>query len=718
MKAYWKITSTIPITLSVLFLFIKNQDNVFAAPPRLHLCRPEQRDALVKLKNELEVFISPFGYNCYVNGTIVTPHPKTVSWEINNDCCTWEGITCNPESGEVIKLDLSCSYLRGQLHSNISLHSLTALDLSSNDFNGQIMSSLGNLSLLTSLDLSYNRFSGQIPSSIGNLSHLTSLDFSDNQLSGPVNFTTFSHLKSLYYLHLSNLNTTTTVDLSYIMSCFKSLYLLDLSGNHVSVTNKSSATYDLVMQPIQSLLLSDCGIIEFPELVKTKQLLTDLDVSKNKLKGKVPSWLWTLPYLRHVDLSNNNLINFERSPRSGPSLMMAALLVSNNNFTGNIPSFICELPSLRTLDLSNNNFDGVIPSCMANLRRTLSDLNLAQNRLHGGLPEYILKYLRSFDVGHNQLTGKLPRALIHSTYLEVLNVGNNVINDTFPFWLSSLPNLKVLVLRSNLFHGPILLQAPFPKLQIIDVSHNHFNGALPSDYFVKWSAMSSLATNEDKLSRKYMGDVYYYDSLVLMNKGVVMELVRIFKIYTALDFSRNKLEGKIPKSIGLLEELHVLNLSNNAFTGHIPSSMGNLSALESLDVSQNQLSGEIPQELGSLSYLAYMNFSHNQLEGLVPGGTQFRRQNCSSFEDNKGLFGPSLDEDCRDIHTPASHKQYETTESDEEVLNWIAAVIGAVPGVLLGLTIGYILVSYRPEWFVNPCVRKKHKHRRRSNATH
>ncbi|KAL0787669.1 hypothetical protein Bca101_003915 [Brassica carinata] len=585
MKAYWNITkSTIPVTLSVIFLFINNQENVFAAPPRPHLCRPEQRDALVKLKNELEVFISPFGYNCYVNGTILTPHPKTVSWEIDNDCCTWEGITCNPESGEVIKLDLSCSYLRGQLHSNISLHSLTALDLSSNDFNGQIMSSLGNLSLLTSLNLSYNRFSGQIPSSIGNLSHLTSLDLSDNQLSGqlPSWIGNLSHLTQLdlssnnfsgqipsiigKLSHLTFLVLSSNQIVGQIPSFGNLNRLLSLvldsnmltgnfPSNHVSVTNKSSTTYDLVMQPIQSLLLSGCGITEFPELLKTKQFLTDLDVSKNKLKGQVPGWLWTLPYLRHVDLSNNNLINFERSPRSGPSLMMAALLVSNNNFTGNIPSFICDLPSLRTLDLSNNNFDGVIPSCMANLRRTLTDLNLGQNRLHGGLPEYIFKYLRSFDVGHNQLTGKLPRALIHSTYLEVLNVGNNLINDTFPFWLSSLPNLKVLVLRSNLFHGPILLQAPFPKLQIIDVSHNHFNGALPSDYFVKWSAMSSLSTNEDKLNRK----------------------------------------------------------------------------------------------------------------------------------DN--------------IHTPASHKQYETTEeSDEEVLSWIAAVIGAVPGVILGLTIGYILVSYRPEW--------------------
>ncbi|CDY65648.1 BnaC03g73300D [Brassica napus] len=674
MKAYWNITkSTIPVTLSVIFLFINNQENVFAAPPRPHLCRPEQRDALVKLKNELEVFISPFGYNCYVNGTILTPHPKTVSWEINNDGCTWEGITCNPD-----------------------LHSLTALDLSSNDFNGQIMSSLGNLSLLTSLDLSYNRFSGQIPSSIGNLSHLTSLDLSDNQLSGQLP-SWIGNLSHLTQLDLSSNNFSGQIP-STIGKLSHPTFLVLSSNQFVGQIPSSFGNLNrLLSLVLDSNMLT--GNFPIALLNMTILYLLDLSGNHNKLKGQVPGWLWTLPYLRHVDLSNNNLINFERSPRSGPSLMMAALLVSNNNFTGNIPSFICDLPSLRTLDLSNNNFDGVIPSCMANLRRTLTDLNLGQNRLHGGLPEYIFKYLRSFDVGHNQLTGKLPRALIHSTYLEVLNFLYYALTYSTDRYYFKLPSLSCKSSTYRITTSTELCR---------------------QTTFVKWSAMSSLSTNEDKLNRKYMGDVYSYDSLVLMDKGVVMELVRILKIYTALDFSRNKLEGKIPRSIGLLKELHVLNLSNNAFTGHIPSSMGNLRALESLDVSQNQLSGEIPQELGSLSYLAYMNFSHNQLAGLVPGGTQFRRQNCSSFEGNKGLFGPSLDEDCRDnIHTPASHKQYETTEeSDEEVLSWIAAVIGAVPGVILGLTIGYILVSYRPEWFVNPCVRKKHKHRRRSNATH
>uniref|UniRef100_M4EZC1 Leucine-rich repeat-containing N-terminal plant-type domain-containing protein n=1 Tax=Brassica campestris TaxID=3711 RepID=M4EZC1_BRACM len=273
-----------------------------------------------------------------------------------------------------------------------------------------------------------------------------------------------------------------------------------------------------------------------------------------------------------------------------------------------------------------------------------------------------------------------------------------------------LQTYNVLVLRSNAFAGPIH-QTSFSKLRIVDISHNHFNGTLPSDYFVKWSAMSSLGTTYDQPHEMYMRDYFYQDSTVLVNKGLEMELVRILKIYTALDFSGNKFEGEIPRSIGLLKELLVLNLSNNAFTGHIPSSMGNLTALESLDVSQNQLSGEIPEELGSLSFLSYMNFSHNQLTGLVPGGTQFQRLNCTSFDGNPGLSGPSLDEICRDIHTPTPHETLdsEEEEEEEEVLSWIAVVIGVIPGFAFGWVIGYILFSYKPEWFINPFARNKRR---------
>ncbi|CAN7112761.1 unnamed protein product [Brassica rapa subsp. narinosa] len=706
MKGFWNLTSTISLTLSILFLFSYNYEDVSAVPTK-HLCRPDQRDALLQLKNEFEVLNSSFAYDCLINNTIVKPHRKTESWMNNSDCCNWEGITCNPNSGEVVELDLSCSYLRGKSHSKSSLrnlHSLTTLLLSNNDFSGPIMSLIGNLSHLTSLDLSrngfsefvpssivdlsyltfldlsYNRFSGQIPSSIGNLSHLTYLDLSGNPFLGQIP-SSIGNLSYLTYLNLFFSQIPGKIPSSIGNLC--NLAYLDLSVNDI--------------------------VGEIPSSFGNLNQLTTLDwldISNNKIKGQVPGWLWTLPNLTDLNLSNNTFTGFGNSMKHG--LSMEKLFASNNNFTGNIPSFICDLRGLSILDLSNNNFSGVIPPCMENLY--LAVLSLRQNRLHGGLPENIFVLLTTLDVGHNKLTGKLPKSLIHSFRLEVLNVESNFFNDTFPFWLSSLPELKILVLRSNAFHGPIH-HTSFPKLQIVDISHNHFNGSLPSDYFERWSGMSSLGTTYDRPDEMYMGDSYYQDSMVLMNKGLEMELVRILKIYTALDFSGNKFEGEIPRSIGLLKELHVLNLSNNAFTGHIPSSLGNLTALESLDVSQNQLSGEIPQELGSLSFLSYMNFSHNQLTGLVPGGTQFQRLDCTSFDGNPGLSGPSLDEICRDIHTPTPHETLESEEGedDEEVLSWIAAVIGVIPGIAFGWVIGYILVSYKPEWFMNPFARNKRR---------
>ncbi|XP_024009764.1 receptor-like protein 12 [Eutrema salsugineum] len=642
---------------------------------------------------------------------------------------------------ELSYLSLTSNQLTGTLPSNISsLSNLRDFWAYDNDFVGTIPSSLftipslkdislsnnqldsllefGNISKLEWLYVDGNNLRGPIPRSVSKLVNLRGLDLSNWNTQGPFDLSIFSHLKSLRDLTLSHLNTTTTIDLNSILSCSQRLETLDLSGSHVSAKTKSSVS-DPPSQMISKLTLSGCGVTEFPKIIRTLHSMIYLDISNNNIKGQVPGWLWTLPNLTYVNLSNNTFISFEIPTKQGLSSAMRFLFGSKNNFTGKIPSFICALGSLIILDLSENNFNGSIPLCMENLKSNLWVLNLRHNRLSGGLPENVFERLRSLDVGYNQLVGKLPRSLIHFSALEVLNLESNRFNDTFPFWLSSLPKLQVLVLRSNAFHGSIH-RASFLQLKIMDISHNHFNGVLPSDYFVNWSKMSSLGTEKDRSDVNYMGEgTYYEDSMVLMNKGVALELVRILKIFTALDFSGNRFEGEIPRSIGLLRELHVLNLSNNAFTGHIPSSMGNLTALESLDVSQNKLSGVIPQELGNLSYLAYMNFSHNQLVGLVPGGTQFRTQSCSSFEDNSGLFGPSLDEVCKDIHKTSS-QEYETPEEaedeDEEVFSWIAAAIGFGPGIVLGLTIGYILAFYKPRWFTSSFGRNKR--RSRSTTTH
>ncbi|CAA7032577.1 unnamed protein product [Microthlaspi erraticum] len=491
--------SSIHITLSFLFLFIFKFQELFAAPTR-HLCRPEQRDALLEFKNELEIRNSLFDM-CNINGSYVSPHPKTESWRNYSDCCYWDGIKCDANSGKVIELDLSCSCLHGSFVGEIpssfgGLNQLTDLDIESNKLSGTLppnFTSLSNLryffakdntfvgpfpsltiidlgdnnlngtlefenisspSQLQDLSLENNNLRGPIPRSISKLVKLYYLDLSHWNTQGPVDFSIFSHLKSLQKLDLSHLNTTTTIDLNAILSYFKSLQILYLSGNHVLTRSKSSVSHP-PSQWIDSLSLSGCGITEFPELLRTLEHLKRLDISNNKITGQVPRWLWTLPELSYVNLSNNTFISFERSTKHGLSSVLKYLFGSKNNFTGNIPSFICEFRSLSILDLSNNNFSGSIPLCMGNLKSDLSVLNLCQNHLSGDLPESVFENLRSLDVGHNQLAGKLPRSLIHFSNLEVLNVESNRINDTFPFWLSSLQKLQVLVLRSNAFHGPI-----------------------------------------------------------------------------------------------------------------------------------------------------------------------------------------------------------------------------------------------------------------------
>ncbi|KAJ9539783.1 hypothetical protein OSB04_026289 [Centaurea solstitialis] len=72
------------------------------------------------------------------------------------------------------------------------------LDLSSNNFSGQIPSELMSLQALLSLNLSRNQLTGRIPEKIGNMKYLESFDVSQNQLSGelPMSLSGLSFLSS------------------------------------------------------------------------------------------------------------------------------------------------------------------------------------------------------------------------------------------------------------------------------------------------------------------------------------------------------------------------------------------------------------------------------------------------------------------------------------------------------------------------------------------
>jgi hypothetical protein len=60
------------------------------------------------------------------------------------------------------------------------------LDLSNNNFTGEIPKVIGKLKALQQLNLSHNSLTGHIQSSLGNLTNLESLDLSSNLLTGRI----------------------------------------------------------------------------------------------------------------------------------------------------------------------------------------------------------------------------------------------------------------------------------------------------------------------------------------------------------------------------------------------------------------------------------------------------------------------------------------------------------------------------------------------------
>lgn len=390
-------------------------------------------------------------------------------------------------------------------------------------------------------------------------------------------------------------------------------------------------------------------------------------------------------------------------------------LASNNTFTGEIPQSFCNMTSLQVLDLSHNNMDGIVPGCLSNFSKSLSVLNLHVNNFHGSIPEAWISgsKLKMLNLGENYLHGKLPISIARCKMLEFLDIGNNQIRDTFPFWLESLPELKILILRSNRFHGEIKsreLKSAFPKLRVVDLSNNGFVRSLPSTYLERWNAMKSLYVEHlsymqtDLYDHMFMAglaipDEYNY-SMTLTNKGIKMEYLKILEVFMAIDLSCNKFSGEIPESFATLKGLQLLNLSNNILVGQIPSGLGTLTRLEALDLSQNKLIGRIPRQLNQLNFLEVFNVSHNHLSGPIPLGTQFSTFPYTSFEGNLGLCGNQLSKKCEDFEvSPPPPSSTFVQNKGSGLLEWKGVLLGYGTGFLFGMTMGCIVVIRHLHWF-------------------
>jgi len=324
----------------------------------------------------------------------------------------------------------------------------------------------------------------------------------------------------------------------------------------------------------------------------------------------------------------------------------------------------------------------------------------------------------------NKLKGVIPPSIINCVNLEFLDLGNNMIDDTFPSFLETLPKLEVVILRSNKLHGSLkgpTVKESFSKLQIFDLSNNNLSGPLPTEYFNNFKAMMSVDQDMDYMMAKNLSTSYIY-SVTLAWKGSEIEFSKIQIALATLDLSCNKFTGKIPESLGKLKSLIQLNLSHNSLIGYIQPSLGNLTNLESLDLSSNLLAGRIPPQLVDLTFLEVLNLSYNQLEGPIPQGKQFHTFENGSYEGNLGLCGLPLQVKCNKgegQQPPPSNFEKEDSMFGEG-FGWKAVAMGYGCGFVFGVSIGYVVFRARkPAWFVKMVEDSAHqnaKRLRRKNA--
>ncbi|KAL6133792.1 hypothetical protein ACLB2K_066025 [Fragaria x ananassa] len=625
-------------------------------------------------------------------------------------------------------LDLANNLLYGSIPvSPFSIPLLQRLVLSGNNFSGQLLE-FSNVSsyLLYELDLSSNNLEGSIPVSIFNLPGLQQFRLSSNNLSG----------FPFYGLQES-----------------RNLSFLDLSHNSLLFNDNGTKSSHPSLLQINNLMLASNKLKTFPKFLKDQSSLAYLDLSDNQISGQIPNWIWGLPLntlnlccnklvsleapllgstynVLNIDLHSNqlqgqiplfvsgNYLDYSRNNFSssiptdiGDFISSTAYLsLSSNNLYGEIPNSICNASGL-VLDLSNNSLSGIIPQCLTQIS-SLSVLDMRRNNLFGSIPDTFREgcNLKTLAVSRNQIIGQFPKSLANCSNLEVLDLGLNQITGTFPCPLKNISTLRVLMLRSNKFYGPIgcpETNGTWPKLQIIDLAHNSFNGEIPGSSLATWQAMM---VNEDDtpidLGYSYNGGsrsglfIDYGDAVTTTSKGQEMDLVKILTIFTSIDFSANKFNGTIPKEIGQLRSLYVLNLSSNAFTGEIPSSFGNMRTIESLDLSQNHLSGQIPHQLANLTFLSYLNVSNNELTGRIPTSTQFSTFPNTSFQGNKGLWGPPLTEDIPAVMPPPTLDGSSSNQNPGDEIDWdiISVEIGFTCG--FGIVIGSLLFCKRwREWY-------------------
>ncbi|KAH0874731.1 hypothetical protein HID58_072093 [Brassica napus] len=635
-------------------------------------CIQKERKALFELKQYL-ISIS-------VEWALDSVLPTWTN-DSKSDCCRWDGIKCNHTGGRVIGIFISKTSFKERSPLNLYLlhpfedvrilnfsgrsnqfsvfcemKNLRELDLSGNNFVGQLPPCLGSLNKLRFLDLSSNLLSGNLPSSFSSLQSLEYLSLADNNCTGLFSFSPLANLTKLKVFKLSR-TSVLRLFLSSSMDpscrCFHRLSKKSFFLKSRQLRNVFVGQYLICVMLLLGLLhgCKSCIEKERKALLELKKYIllraeegSDFILNTWTNDTKSNCCLWegiecNQISLRIIKISTGKSSVVEDSVLDlsllNPFEEVRSLDLSGDGAIGFSGLFDdlegyksrSRLQNLEFLDFSANTFNNSIFPFL-NAATSVKTLILQFNVMYGPLPLKglcNLKNLQELDISHNELAGQFPLCIASLTGLRVLDLSSNQLSGEVPPALSNLESLEYLSLVDNNFEGFFSLAslANNTKLKVVTLSSK--SNSLQVDMVTSWkpkfqlSVISLRSCNLKEvpgflLYQKELRQVDLSNNIIsgmfpswLLENNTKLEVLLLknnsfssFGLPKAahkmlfLDVSVNEFNQLFPENIGwILPNLRHMNLSENNFQGNLPSSLGNMESMHFLDVSHNSFNGKL-----------------------------------------------------------------------------------------------------------------------------
>ncbi|KAK1435261.1 hypothetical protein QVD17_01022 [Tagetes erecta] len=635
----------VSFTTTTAISWYKDMPIFFDQNPVYNKCIDEERHALLHFKSYIHH--DPYG----LLSTWILEEEKNAT----NYCCSWSGVTCYDQTGHITSINLH-GYLEGEISSSLlNLSYLNQLDLSYNSFTGTIPMFIGCMTQLLYLDLSNNYFTGSIPMFIGS-NKLAYLYLDTNDFTGSIS-SELGNLTNLEALSLESLSGCIIETLDWLsrMSQLDNLFMSGISlGKADNWVNVISS-----LQKLSTLFLNRCNLSEvmhpysYPSSHSSSSSIVTLSLVENNLSSSIYHWLFVI--------TGNNLVELD---------------LSGNKLDG-IPKYFRNLCNLTTFDFVDNSIDVKFPDFLNNLSGctsvALQELNAESSQLTGLLSDHIQKFsslqylylsnnklngigekvwqlpeLQTLDISSNSLKGTISE-YIGTTQIMTVDLSNNPLEGvSLEAHMSNLSSIEYIDL-SSCKQGP-----HFPKwiqrlkfLTSIDISNNGILDTIPEEFWNMWpSQLRYLNLSSNKISGKITDLLSNFspDSPIIdlsannlsgpiMNvpsslptldlsrnkfSGEISFLCQVDGSFSFLDLSHNLFTGQIPDCLWHFKKLKVLSLGHNNLSGRLPSSIEYLISLEVLYLYNNNFTEEFPSSLKKCSKLTFLDLGANKFSGYMP----------------------------------------------------------------------------------------------------